>query len=125
MGQGRILEANRTPTDRRYYTYDQYLQFKGIKTQNDIRQVVIYARVSTKNQKDDLQNQVSFLRQFCNARGIIVDQCMEEYGSGLNYNRKKWNKLLDEVMEQKIKTIIITHRIDLSDLAMIGLKNSA
>ena len=27
-----ILEANRTPTDRRYYTYDQYLQFKGIKT---------------------------------------------------------------------------------------------
>ena len=105
-----ILEANRTPTDRRYYTYDQYLQFKGIKTQNDIRQVVIYARVSTKNQKDDLQNQVSFLRQFCNARGIIVDQCIEEYGSGLNYNRKKWNKLLDEVMEQKIKTIIITHK---------------
>ena len=87
-----ILEANRTPTDRRYYTYDQYLQFKGIKTQNDIRQVVIYARVSTKNQKDDLQNQVLFLRQFCNARGIIVYQCMEEYGSGLNYNRKKWNK---------------------------------
>ena len=105
-----ILEANRTPTDRRYYTYDQYLQFKGIKTQNDIRQVVIYARVSTKNQKDDLQNQVLFLRQFCNARGIIVDQCMEEYGSGLNYNRKKWNKLLDDVMEQKIKTIIITHK---------------
>ena len=87
-----ILEANRTPTDRCYYTYDQYLQFKGIKTQNDIRQVVIYARVSTKNQKDDLENQVSFLRQFCNARGIIVDQCIEEYGSGLNYNRKKWNK---------------------------------
>ena len=26
-----ILKANRTPTDRRYYTYDQYLQFKGIK----------------------------------------------------------------------------------------------
>ena len=24
------LKANRTPTDRRYYTYDQYLQFKGI-----------------------------------------------------------------------------------------------
>ena len=26
-----ILKANRTPTDRRYYTYDQYLQFKGIR----------------------------------------------------------------------------------------------
>ena len=75
-----------------------------------MRQIVIYARVSTRNQKDDLQNQVSFLRQFCNAKGIIVDQCIEEYGSGLNYNRKKWNQLLEEVMEQKIKTIIVTHK---------------
>ena len=98
-----ILKANRTPTNRRYYTYDQYLQFKGINTENDNRQIVIYARVSTRNQKDDLQNQVTFLRQFCNAKGIIVDQCIEEYGSGLNYNRKKWNQLLDEVMEQKSK----------------------
>ena len=44
------LKANRTPTDRRYYTYGQYLQFKGINTEDDTRQVVIYARVSTRNQ---------------------------------------------------------------------------
>jgi predicted site-specific integrase-resolvase len=105
-----ILKANRTPTDRRYYTYDQYLQFKGIQTENDIRDVVIYARVSTKNQKDDLYNQVEFLKQFCNAKGIIVNQCIEDFGSGLNYNRKKWNKLLDEVMENKIKTIVISSK---------------
>lgn len=105
-----ILKANRMPTDRRYYTYDQYLQFKGIKTKNDNRETVIYARVSTRNQKEDLQNQVAFLRQFCNAKGMIVDQCIEEYGSGLNYNRKKWNRLLEEVMEQKVKTIVVTHQ---------------
>ena len=106
----RILKANRTPTDRRYYTYDQYLQFKGIQTENDIRDTVIYARVSTRNQKDDLQNQVEFLKQFCNAKGIIVNQCVEDFGSGLNYNRKKWNKLLDEVMANKIKTIVISNK---------------
>lgn len=105
-----ILKANRTPTNRRYYTYDQYLQFKGIETENDIRDTVIYARVSTKNQKDDLQTQVSFLKQFCNARGIIVNQCIEDFGSGLNYNREKWNKLLEEVMENKIKTIVISSK---------------
>ena len=105
-----ILKANRTPTDRRYYTYDQYLQFKGIQTENDIRDTVIYARVSTRNQKDDLQNQVEFLKQFCNAKGIIVNQCVEDFGSGLNYNRKKWNKLLDEVMTNKIKTIVISNK---------------
>ena len=105
-----ILKANRTPTNRRYYTYDQYLQFKGIQTENDIRDTVIYARVSTRNQKDDLQNQVEFLKQFCNAKGIIVNQCIEDFGSGLNYNRKKWNKLLDEVMANKIKAIVISNK---------------
>ena len=51
------LKANRTPTDRRYYTYDQYLQFKGINTEDDQRQVVIYARVSTKNQSHNHNSQ--------------------------------------------------------------------
>lgn len=105
-----ILKANRTPTNRRYYTFDQYLSFKGVDTGNDTRQIVIYARVSTRNQKDDLANQVVFLKQFCNSRGMIVDQCIEDFGSGLSYNRKKWNTLLEEVMERKIKTIIITNK---------------
>lgn len=68
-----ILKANRTPTNRRYYTFDQYLTYKGVDAKNDTRQTVIYARVSTRNQKDDLKNQVIFLRQFCNSKGIIVD----------------------------------------------------
>lgn len=105
-----ILKANRTPTDRRYYTYAQYLQFKGIQTEDDIRDIVIYARVSTKNQKDDLKNQVEFLKQFCHSKGIIINQCIEDFGSGLNYNRKKWNKLLEEVMENKIKIIVISSK---------------
>ena len=105
-----ILKAHRTPTDWRYYTFGQYLQFKGIQTENDIRYIVIYARVSTKNQIDDLQYQVDFLKQFCNAKGIIVNQCIEDFGSGLNYNRKKWNKLLDDVMGNRIKTIVITNK---------------
>lgn len=75
---------------------------KGINIETDNRQTVIYAKVSTRNQKDDLQNQVSFLWQFCNAKGMIVDQCIEDYGSGLNYNHKK--------MKQKIKTIIVAHK---------------
>lgn len=105
-----ILKAHRSPTNRRYYTYDQYLQFKGIKVKDDTRKIVIYTRVSTKNQKDDLKNQTIFLQQFCNAKGMIVDECIEDFGSGLNYNRKKWNKLLIDVMEQKIKTIVISHK---------------
>ena len=49
------------------------LGFRNIEdnTYNDIRDIVIYARVSTGNQKDDLKNQIDFLRQFCNAKGSI------------------------------------------------------
>ena len=41
---------------------------------------------------------------------MIVNKCIQDYGSGLNYNRKKWNELLNEVMEGNVKTIVITHK---------------
>lgn len=41
---------------------------------------------------------------------ILKGEGYNEYISGLNCNRKKWNQLLDEVMEQKIKTIIVTYK---------------
>lgn len=103
-----ILKAFRTPTNRRYYTNEQYKEFKGI-TSSD-KKTIIYTRVSTSNQKDDLRNQVEFLKQYANAKGIIVNEVIEDYGSGLNYNRKKWNKLIDECMTSDISTIIITHK---------------
>ena len=106
----KTLVANRTPTNRRYYTYDQYLQFKGIGRDTDSRKIVIYTRVSTRNQTDDLEKQVDFLQQYVNAKGLIADDIVRDYGSGLNYNRKKWNQLLNEVMENKIKVIFISHK---------------
>ena len=102
------LKAFRTPTDRRYYTYEQYKEFKGVVSSE--KKIVIYTRVSTSNQKDDLKNQVEFLKQYANEKGIIVDEVIEDYGSGLNYNRKKWNKLIDECMTFDINTIIVTHK---------------
>ena len=60
------LKANRTPTDRRYYTYDQYLQFKGINIENDQRQAVIFSRwereVSTVYFFPSSQEHVVFIR---------------------------------------------------------------
>lgn len=106
----KTLVANRTQTNRRYYTYDQYLQFKGIGRDADSRKIVIYTRVSTRNQADDLENQVDFLQNYVNAKGLIVDEVIRDYGSGLNYNRKKWNQLLGEVMENKVKMIFVSHK---------------
>ena len=106
----KVLIAKRTPTDRRYYTYDQYLEFKGVSNDSNTKKKIIYTRVSTNNQKDDLKNQVKFLLDFANAKGIIIDEVIEDIGSGLNYNRKKWNKLIEHCMENKIDSIMVTHK---------------
>lgn len=103
------LKAYRTPTNRRYYTEEQYLEYIGKSTSN-IRKNVAYARVSTHGQKDDLKNQIDFIRQYANAKGIILDEIITDIGSGLNYNRKKWNKLLEDVMCNNVDTIFITYK---------------
>lgn len=102
------LPAKRSPTNRRYYTDDQLMQYLDEPTDN--RKTVAYARVSTYGQKDDLKDQVSFIRQYANAKGIILDEVITDVGSGLNYNRKKWNQLLHDVEQDKVKTIFITYK---------------
>lgn len=107
-----ILKAYRSPTERRYYTYAQYLEYIGVSSNKEESKgkVVIYTRVSNRRQKDDLINQVEFLKQYANAKGIIVDTIYEDIGSGLNYNRKKWNDLIEECRKNKISLILISHK---------------
>ena len=106
-----ILKVYRTPTNRRYYTEGQYLHYIGKPLGNkQIRKNVAYARVSTYGQKNDLADQIAFIRQFANAKGVIIDEAITDIGSGLNYNRKKWNQLLDEVIQNKVAIIYITYK---------------
>lgn len=104
-----VLKAYRNPKNRRYYTEEQYLNYMGI-SDDKKRKVVAYSRVSSRNQKDGLNNQFNFIKNYCNAKGIIVDDYMSDIGSGLNYKRKNWNKLLDQVMNNEIETIYITYK---------------
>ena len=88
------LKANRTPTNRRYYTYDQYLQFKGINTENDERQVVIYARVSTRNQivnNEELSPQEELVQD--------IVSILHEF-SGRLYGLRKYKKQIE--MDEEI-----------------------
>ena len=104
-----VLKAHRTPTNRRYYTKEQYLKYINEPIENQ-RNVIGYLRVSSRNQIDDLENQKQFIKQFCNAKGVVIDDYMADIGSGLNYKRKNWNKLLDQVMNNEVETIYITYK---------------
>ena len=105
-----ILVAKRTPTDRRYYTEDQYLEYIGSSTKSK-RKTIAYVRVSSANQKDDLRNQIMFIRNYVNAKGELLDDVIEDIGSGLNYNRKHWNDLLlNQIPKGEIEKIYITYK---------------
>ena len=41
---------------------------------------------------------------------MIVDEVLEDIGSGLNYNRKKWNQLIDRCMTSEIACVVIAHK---------------
>ena len=103
------LVAKRSLKGRRYYTEKQLLEYKGLLAKDQSLNVA-YTRVSTSNQKDDLKNQKSFINDFCRNKGVTIDEWMSDIGSGLNYNRTNFNKLLSLVEQGKIKTIIITHK---------------
>jgi predicted site-specific integrase-resolvase len=104
-----ILKAYRSPSNRRYYTHTQYMEYMGLSDKTN-KVNVIYARVSTRNQADDLSNQIEFLKAYTLQHGIEISNLYTDYGSGMNYNRPKWNTLIDDCFEGKISTIIISHK---------------
>lgn len=55
------LKAFRTPSDRRYYTHKQYVDYMSEGKPEG--KTIIYARVSTTNQKDDLKNRSNFFKR--------------------------------------------------------------
>jgi predicted site-specific integrase-resolvase len=68
---------------------------------------VIYARVSSSDQKDDLDRQVERLQTFASARGLVVTDIVKEIGSGLNGRRKKLKKLLSDPHQS---LILVEHK---------------
>ncbi len=104
-----ILKAHRSPTNRRYYTHDQYLAYRGLVAQEQ-GLTLVYARVSGVAQKPDLANQVKALESYCREQQIKVDEWMQDIGSGLNYKRKHFNRLMELVELGQVRRIIIAHQ---------------
>lgn len=104
-----ILHAHRSPTNRRYYTHDQLLAYKGLTAQAEAK-TIVYARVSSQGQKPDLQHQLAALQAYCDQRAIRVDEWIEEIGSGLNYQRKHFNRLFQDIELGQVKRLIVAHK---------------
>ena len=69
--------------------------------------VVVYARVSSSENKDNLDAQAQRLLAFCSAKGWVVKEDLREIGSGLNDRRPKLLKLLDQGLATHI---VVEHK---------------
>lgn len=108
--EGRLIPIARTDTNRRLYTVSQIEEFLGLHTEKQPIRIIAYYRVSSVTQKPDLVNQRKVLEEFVIARGLSNVEFIEEIGSGLNFKRKKFLVLMDEIGQHEIKTLIIAHR---------------
>ena len=71
------------------------------------QKIVIYSRVSSSENKSNLDSQADRLLQYCNAKGYKVHDIIKEVGSGLNDDRKKLIKILKD---PSITKIVVEHK---------------
>jgi predicted site-specific integrase-resolvase len=70
---------------------------------------VCYARVSSHDQKEDLQRQQEMLETYCAAKGWRTE-VIADLGSGMNYRKKGLNRLLEMILRKRVKRLVITHK---------------
>ena len=90
-------------------TYNKLMGISNTKKQR----VVIYCRVSSTVNKENLKTQKERLINYCNAKGYTVHSVIEEFGSGINDRRPKLQKLLNE---QDFTLLVIEHKDRLTRL---------
>jgi len=77
--------------------------FTGPSTEE--KEKIIYSRVSSAHQKEDLERQVRDLTDAYPGHRIIRD-----IGSGLNFNRKGLQTLLELIINRRVQQIVVAHK---------------
>lgn len=125
-----IIETIRTPGGKRLYNVKKYLSEvqknkkketikkniednvagtedieKLLEILDDTKKKIVYGRVSSNGQKDDLTRQVALLQQKYPEHELITD-----IGSGMNLNRKGLRKIIDMAIRGEIEEVVVVHR---------------
>lgn len=118
--KNKLIDVKKLPSG--FYDYNEESVYKLL-NKNIERKNVIYARVSTIKQKKDLFNQVKYVEKYCIENGIKIHDIFQDIGSGINYERKEFQRLVNEVVNHKISKIYITYKDRLSRISFDLFKN--
>ncbi|MEG3906504.1 IS607 family transposase [Microcoleus sp. w1-18aA5] len=101
--EGKLI-PERTANGHRRYDLAHLL---GLKREGAL--TVAYARVSSHNQKDDLDRQKQVLELFCASQGWQF-QIIEDIGSGVNYSKGGLQHLIRAIADNQVERLVLTHK---------------
>ena len=101
---GELLPARKTRKGTRYYAVSDL-----IGTTNESAPTLCYARVSSHDQKPDLDRQQAVLEAYCGAKGWRTE-VIRDQGSGMNYRKAGLQRLLDLILKRQIRRLVVTHK---------------
>jgi putative resolvase len=108
--KGSFLPQHITDGGTRYYSQEQLNHFLGIKGINTrTKKVIGYCRVSFHKQKDDIERQIENVKTYMIARGYQFD-VITDIGSGINYNKKGLNQLIDMITDSEVEKVVILYK---------------
>jgi putative resolvase len=88
-------------------------------SQGSEQSVAIYCRVSSSENKGNLESQKKRLLDYCAAKGYKVSRVITEVGSGINDTRKQWLSLLQDRM---VRIIVVEHKDRFTRFGFTGYK---
>jgi excisionase family DNA binding protein len=106
--EGRIEPAQRTSGGQRRYELSAIAHEKR-QSKPSNRKTVAYARVSSHDQKNDLERQKEMLSMYCASQGWSFE-VIADLGSGMNYRKKGLKKLIEGIIEGDIGRLVLTHK---------------
>ena len=103
---GKVRSIRNEGTNRYRYCIEDVQKCLGYKELiKETKPTVLYARVSSRKQIEDLQRQTELLE-----RNYPNTKVFKDIGSGLNYNRSSFRTLVKEILQGKVGTIVVTYR---------------
>jgi len=105
--EGKLLPDERTRGNQRRYKLSS-IKPDLLRT-DQIKKTMAYARVSSHDQKEDLERQKQMLELFCSANGWEFE-LISDLGSGMNYYKKGLKNLITNILENNVGRLVLTHK---------------
>ena len=115
-----LIRVNKLPSG--FYDYDDESVYKFLNKDVE-RKCVIYCRVSTSKQKKDLDNQRKNIETYCVKNGVRISDVYSDIGSGINFDRKEFQRLVNDIVNHRISKVFITYKDRLSRISFDVFKN--